>query len=244
MRIIPAIDMMGGRCVRLKQGAAGSKKEYESQPLRAALRWQSTGASWLHVVNLDGAFGQADANAHALAELLAGVNIPVQLGGGIRSLEDAARWLDLGVSRVILGTLAVADPAGVEQAVKRFGADRVAVGADAKENRIVIKGWVEESEKQLLPFVAEMEALGVRHIIHTDISRDGGDSGPNLADFAALCAHSHLRLIASGGFSKIEHFEQLEKLNCANLEGVIVGTALYERRLDLAALLRRFEGVC
>ncbi|NLP11466.1 1-(5-phosphoribosyl)-5-((5-phosphoribosylamino)methylideneamino)imidazole-4-carboxamide isomerase, partial [bacterium] len=149
MRIIPAIDMMSGRCVRLKQGLRSSKKEYESQPLRAALRWQSAGASWLHVVNLDGAFGQADANAHALAQLLTGVNIPVQLGGGIRSLEDAARWLDLGVSRVILGTLAVADPVRVEQAVKRFGADRVAVGADAKDNRIAIQGWVEETDKQL-----------------------------------------------------------------------------------------------
>lgn len=243
MRILPAIDMMGGRCVRLKQGLAASKKEYESQPLRAALRWQSAGASWLHVVNLDGAFGQADANAQALAELLAGVSIPVQMGGGIRSLEDASRWLGLGVSRVILGTLAVEDPASVAQAVKRFGADRIAVGADAKENRIAIKGWAEESGKQLLPFVAEMESLGVRHIIHTDISRDGGEAGPNLAGFAALCAQAKLNLIASGGFSKTEHFEQLEKLNCVNLEGVIVGTALYEGQLDLAALLGRFEGV-
>jgi len=243
VRILPAIDMMDGRCVRLKQGLASSKKEYESQPVRAALRWQSAGASWLHVVNLDGAFGQADANAHALTELLAAVNIPVQLGGGIRSLEDAARWLDLGVSRIILGTLAVADPGGVGQAVERFGADRVAVGADAKENRVAIKGWVEESEKQLLPFVAEMEALGVRHIIYTDISRDGGDTGPDLAGFAALCAQSSLNLIASGGFSKMEHFEQLEKLKCANLEGVIVGTALYEGLLDLATLIGRFERV-
>ncbi len=241
MRILPAIDMMGGRCVRLKQGLAASKKEYESQPLRAALRWQTAGASWLHIVNLDGAFGQADANAHALAILLAGVNIPVQLGGGIRSLEDAARWLDMGVSRVILGTLAVDDPAGVEQAVKRFGADRVAVGADVKENRVAIKGWVEQSEKQLLPFVTEMESLGVRHIIYTDISRDGEEAGPNLAGFAALGAQVNLDLIASGGFSKLEHFEQLEKLNCANLEGVIVGTALYEGQLDLTELISRFE---
>jgi len=240
MQIIPAIDLMNGCCVRLKQGVQDSKKEY-LPPADAAKRWQAAGASLLHVVNLDGAFGQANANRQIIVDLITNQSLAIQLGGGIRSLATAADWLDLGVSRVILGTLAALQVDAVGEAVRRFGADRVVVGVDAREDRIAIRGWLESSEKELLPFVRELESHGLRRIIYTDVARDGEHAGPNLAKLDQLCANTALQVIASGGFSKSEHFQSVVDLQHANLEGVILGTALYEGALDLAALIEQFQ---
>jgi phosphoribosylformimino-5-aminoimidazole carboxamide ribotide isomerase len=243
LQVIPAIDLMNGQCVRLKQGLKNSKKIYSNDPIAMAQQWQKAGASLLHVVNLDGAFGQADENVRAITDILHHVTIPIELGGGIRSLEDAAKWLALGIARVIFGTIAVTHPSVIRQAIVQFGTDPVIVGVDAKEDKIAIKGWEEQSEKLLLPFVHELEVLGLQQIIYTDVARDGEANGPNLKKLEHLCRNSRLQIIASGGFSKTEHFSQLASLGLDNIKGAILGTALYEGNLDLSTLIESFERV-
>lgn len=241
MQIIPAIDLIKGNCVRLKQGVQGTQKIYSSDPAAQALTWQNSGASLLHVVNLDGAFGQAEANAHAITAILRHTAIPIELGGGIRSVQDAERWLNLGVARVIFGTVAVTHPKVIKEAVQAFGAERVVVGVDAKDDTVAIKGWVEQSQKTLLPFVHDLEQLGVSRIIYTDVSCDGESHGPNLGKLDILADVCSLNIVASGGFSKLEHFDQLCQLGRSQIEAAIVGTALYEGELDLSVLIERYE---
>ncbi len=246
MQVIPAIDLMKGNCVRLKRGVQSTQKIYSSDPVAQACIWQNKGASLLHLVNLDGAFGEAEANAAAIAEIVKHLCIPVELGGGIRSLQDAEKWLTLGVRRVIMGTVAITNPQIIKQSIKQFGAEKVVVGVDAKDDKIAIKGWVEQSQQSLLPFVQALEQSGVRRIIYTDVDRDGEDRGPNLLKLDALADATSMHLIASGGFSKMEHFEKLQKLGKAQIEAAIVGTALYEENLDLSTLIDRYErkGAC
>jgi phosphoribosylformimino-5-aminoimidazole carboxamide ribotide isomerase len=241
MLIIPAIDLINGECVRLKQGARSSKKVYHSNPPQVARNWEQSGASWIHVVNLDGAFGQANANVRAISNLVEQTQCHVELGGGVRSLQDIEKWLGLGVRRVILGTLAVTQPEIVSQALQSFGVESVVVGVDAKRDKIAIKGWEEESARELLPFIVELEQMGVARIIYTDISRDGEGEGPNLDKLSEVAAAVRMQVIASGGFSKWNHFQNLQQLGAANIEGAIVGTALYENELTLSDLIDTFE---
>jgi phosphoribosylformimino-5-aminoimidazole carboxamide ribotide isomerase len=241
MLIIPAIDLIAGQCVRLKQGILGTKKTYSNDPAAMAVEWQQGGASWIHVVNLDGAFGQAGANARAITEIVDRTSCAIELGGGIRSLEDVRAWLEIGVRRVILGTAAVTNPEIAAEAVQHFGGERIVIGIDAKNERIAIRGWEEESSREVEPFVAELDAMGIQRIIYTDINRDGGDTGPNLERLEAIARSTRMRVIASGGFSRWEHFNDLLRITLNNIEGAIVGTALYEKELNLAELISRFE---
>ncbi|HNY92349.1 MAG TPA: 1-(5-phosphoribosyl)-5-[(5-phosphoribosylamino)methylideneamino]imidazole-4-carboxamide isomerase [bacterium] len=242
MLIIPAIDLMEGRCVRLKQGVQATRKIYADDPAAVAAQWEEEGATWIHVVDLDGAFGRTGANGRAITAILRRTGCAVELGGGIRTLEDIEAWLELGVARVILGTAAVLRPELAGEAVHHFGAGRIVVGVDARGERVAIRGWEEESAWQLADFVAAMETAGVRRIIYTDIARDGEGSGPNLARLEAIARSTGMGIIASGGISRPEHLAALAGLALANIEGAILGTALYEQELILADLIRICQG--
>ncbi|MDZ7317312.1 MAG: 1-(5-phosphoribosyl)-5-[(5-phosphoribosylamino)methylideneamino]imidazole-4-carboxamide isomerase [candidate division KSB1 bacterium] len=243
MIIFPAIDLLNGAAVRLKQGAEKSAKVYSTNPAETARQWQEAGAVFLHVVDLDGAFGRPEVNTAAIEAILKAVTIPVQLGGGIRSLEDAARRLEAGVHRVIFGTAALEKPELIEESLARFGVERVVVGLDAKQNKVAVKGWEEQTDADLFATAKRMRSLGVERIIYTDVGRDGLLSGPNLAAADSLARQTGLKVIASGGFSERRHFAELAALHNPLIEGAIVGTALYEKRLQLSDLINEFQKV-
>jgi len=232
MLIIPAIDLMDGRCVRLKQGARATRKVYADDPAAVAAQWEEEGAAWIHVVDLDGAFGSTGANGRAIAAILRRTSCAVELGGGIRTLEQIEAWLELGVARVILGTAAATRPELPGEAVRRFGAGRIVAGVDARGE--------EESAWELAAFIAALEEAGLERIIYTDIARDGEGSGPNLLRLEAIARATGMGIIASGGFSRPEHLAALASLPLTNIEGAIVGTALYEKELILADLIRTY----
>jgi len=241
MKIIPAIDLLGGRCVRLRQGEESTAVEYSDDPLEMGQRWVEEGASMLHVVNLDGAFGRAGVNVSIIRNMAREFGVPIQLGGGIRSMDDAVQWLDSGVSRVIFGTVAMTAPEIVSDTIKTAGSDRVIVGIDARADRVTIEGWGVQTGKEMSDFALEMVKIGVHRFVFTDVSRDGELSGPNIEDTVALADKLRQPVIASGGFSEIEHFERLLQTGCQYVEGAIIGKALYESRLNLGELLARFE---
>jgi phosphoribosylformimino-5-aminoimidazole carboxamide ribotide isomerase len=241
VHIFPAIDLLDGRCVRLKQGLEQTKKVYSSFPADVAIKWQGMGSRFIHVVNLDGAFGRARKNIEAIEDILSAVNIPIELGGGIRSYEDAASWLDLGVHRIIFGTVALTEPHVVEETVKKFGAERVVAGIDARNGRVTVRGWLDQTDKDAVELALEMKSLGVIRIVYTDVMRDGELVGPNITATLRLAEKTEMGVIASGGFSELQHFQDLADAENPSIEGAIVGTALYENRLDLAALIESFE---
>ena len=238
MIIYPAIDLRGGRCVRLQQGDFARETVYADDPVEAAGRWAAEGAAWLHVVNLDGALGRSgEANLAALARIRRAVDLPIQFGGGLRSVEDVDRVLGLGVARVILGTVAIREPEVVREALARYGAERIAVGIDARDGRVAIAGWVDVSEVEAVDLGRRMAALGVQRVVYTDVARDGMLTGPNVPATAALARETGLRVIASGGVSSLDDLEQLAAHAADGIDGVIVGMALYEGRLTLPEAL-------
>ncbi|NLD74948.1 MAG: 1-(5-phosphoribosyl)-5-[(5-phosphoribosylamino)methylideneamino]imidazole-4-carboxamide isomerase [Chloroflexi bacterium] len=238
MIIYPAIDLRGGRCVRLQQGDFARETVYADDPVEAAGRWAAEGAAWLHVVNLDGALGRSgEANLAALARIRRAVDLPIQFGGGLRSVEDVDRVLDLGVARIILGTVAIREPEVVREALARYGAERIAVGIDARDGRVAISGWVDVSEVEAVDLGRRMAALGVQRVVYTDVARDGMLTGPNVPATAALARETGLRVIASGGVSSLDDLEQLAAHAADGIDGVIVGMALYEGRLTLPEAL-------
>ena len=232
--IYPAIDLRSGKVVRLREGDPDRMTVYGDDPARTARRWLSTGARWLHVVNLDGAFGETDnANRSALESILQAAkefDARLQFGGGIRSLENFEAVLALGVERVILGTTAVEQPDVVSLAVRKHGVERIAVGIDARNGWVRIRGWKENSEISATDLVLRMRSLGLRTVIFTDVSRDGLGSGLNIASTRELARASGLDVIASGGVHTVEDVIAAKN---ANLAGVIVGRALYEGTIDL-----------
>ncbi len=240
MLIFPAIDLLDGKCVRLKQGKEKTAKVYHDNPAVIAQQWQDQGAGYIHVVNLDGAFGRAQKNIRAIEQIVNTVNIPIQLGGGIRSVDDARQWLDVGVSRVIFGTVAITEPEVIRNAVKLFGSDKVVVGIDAREDKVAIHGWETQTEKTTFQLALEMKEMGVRHLVYTDIKRDGELIGPNIDNTVALAEETQLNVIASGGFSRIEDLRALANARCEYIEGAIIGTALYENQLSLPELVKEF----
>lgn len=251
MIIFPAIDLRRGRVVRLRQGRPDAETVYEDDPVRAARRWVDAGATWLHVVNLDGALGNAGGGeprsklpaAHtALESILASVPARVQFGGGIRSLEDMARVLSLGVERVILGTLAVEQPDVVRDAVSRFGAERIVVGLDARDGRVATHGWTNVSDVDVITLGKAMRQAGLRRALYTDIARDGMLSGVNVDATAQLAAETGLRTIASGGVASIHDVQNLKAVEQHGVEGVIIGQALYGGALDLREALKVAHG--
>ena len=238
MIVIPAIDLIDGKCVRLTQGVEDTAKIYHDRPAEMARYWQDCGAQILHVVNLDGAFGRAEKNVETVKRILGAIDIPIELGGGIRSLADAEQWLALGVGRIIYGTVALDSPEIVSKSIARFGAEKVVVGIDARDEKVAIKGWEEQTEKSIFDLAHEMKALGVKRIVFTDVAKDGELKGPNIDTTVMLAERTRLNVIASGGFSQKEHFLRLVEKKCPFVEGVIVGKALYEGVLKLDEILR------
>ena len=240
MIVYPAIDMRGGRCVRLRQGDFAAETVFADDPADAARRWVDEGAAWLHVVNLDGALGEVGAdspNLAALERILRVVPAPVQFGGGVRSLGDVARLLGLGVARVILGTVAVRQPEVVAEAVAQHGAERVAVGIDARDGRVTVQGWTEAAETTAPELAARMAALGVRHAIYTDVGRDGMLVGVNVEGTVGLARASGLQVIASGGVASLDDVRALRAREDEGIAGVIIGMALYRGAIRLPEAL-------
>jgi phosphoribosylformimino-5-aminoimidazole carboxamide ribotide isomerase len=243
MIIYPAIDLRGGRCVRLRQGDVAAETVFADDPVGAARRWMEEGAEWLHVVNLDGALGEAGAaNLAALGRILAAVRLPVQFGGGLRSSEDVTRLLGLGVARVILGTVAVRRPEVVEQALAQHGAEKVAVGIDAREGYVAIHGWRDTSQVEAVKLAGEMRALGVRRVVYTDVRRDGMLSGVNIAMTVQVAHALEGEVIASGGVASLEDIRLVRAHEQDGIAGVIVGMALYRGALRLPDALQLIQG--
>lgn len=238
MLVIPAIDLRDGRCVRLVQGRPEQETVYGRDPAAVAAGWEGRGAAWLHVVDLDGAFTGLPQNEPAVRAILNAVHIPVQLGGGIRSMATIKRYLELGVQRVILGTAAVSAPSFLQQAVDTFG-ERIVVGLDCRDKEVCIEGWERTAGRSLTEFLAALAAAGVARVIYTDVRRDGMLQGPNMDSIAEMVAHARMPVIASGGVSSLDDIRALAALSPPGVEGVIVGKALYTGAFSLEDAIRQ-----
>ncbi|MFO1061862.1 MAG: 1-(5-phosphoribosyl)-5-[(5-phosphoribosylamino)methylideneamino]imidazole-4-carboxamide isomerase [Dongiaceae bacterium] len=236
MILYPAIDLKGGACVRLVQGEMASAVCFNDDPAAQARTFAAAGAEWLHIVDLDGAFDGRSVNGAAVEAILSAVDIPCQLGGGIRDLAAIERWLGRGVARVILGTVAVRDPELVARAAARWPG-RVAVGIDARGGKVAVAGWAEQSELTALELARRCQAAGVAALIHTDIERDGRLAGPAVEATAALADAVDLPVIASGGIASLEDLARLRDAPGRGIAGAISGRALYDGRIDLAAAI-------
>lgn len=233
--IYPAIDLRHGRVVRLKQGDPTQETKYADDPLIVARRWQEAGAEWLHVVNLDGAFGEPGKENQIALERILTTGLSVQFGGGMRDLDGIHRALDLGVSRVVIGTAAVRNPPLVELALDTFGPEQVALGIDAHEGQVRTHGWKQAASMTAVELGRQWAAQDVRWIIFTDVARDGMGSGLNLETTVQLAQETGLHVIASGGVASLEDVRQTYE---AGLSGVIIGRALYEGQVALRDALR------
>ncbi|CAG0960539.1 phosphoribosylformimino-5-aminoimidazole carboxamide ribotide isomerase [Anaerolineales bacterium] len=228
--IYPAIDLRGGKVVRLKEGDPARMTSYSDDPAETARRWLDAGATWLHVVNLDGAFGESDNASRKALEAVLKCGARVQFGGGMRSLDSIQAALSLGVNRVILGTIAVEQPEIVRDALKRFGAEHIAVGIDARAGLVRTRGWKDNSGVPALDLALQMREFGLVTVIFTDVSRDGLGSGLNIFATRELSEKSGLDVIASGG---VDTIDDVKAAKDARLAGCIIGRALYEGTIDL-----------
>ena len=232
MLVIPAIDLRGGRCVRLYQGSYQRETIYFDDPVKMAKLWRIQNARVLHVVDLDAARGGSEDHADnraVIARICQALDIPVQVGGGIRTLDDIEAALAAGVYRVVLGTVAAREPDLVSEAIDRFTCNKVVVGIDAKDGEVRVEGWTEGSGLDAVEMALEMERRGVRRIVYTDISRDGTMAGPNVAAYETLGRHlTKARITASGGVGSFEHLMRLDALQPFRVDSVIIGRALYE----------------
>ena len=238
MQLYPAIDMKNGQCVRLRQGAFKDITIYSDAPEKVAAHWQEKGASFLHLVDLDGALAGYSVNEEVIRRIADTVSIPIEIGGGIRSKEAVDRMLDLGVRRVIIGTKAAQHPEFLRDMVRTFGEEAIVAGVDAKDGMVAVEGWEKVSSLTASDLCLTMKEFGVRHIVYTDISRDGMLSGPNVEATRKLTEETGLDIIASGGVSCME---DLKCLHEAGIRGAIIGKALYENRIDLAEAVRLYE---
>jgi phosphoribosylformimino-5-aminoimidazole carboxamide ribotide isomerase len=232
MILYPAIDLKGGQCVRLLRGAMDQATVFGDDPAAQARAFADAGCRWLHLVDLDGAFAGRPVNGAAVEAIIGAVEVPVQLGGGIRDRATIESWLEKGVARVILGTAALRDPELVRSAAAAHPG-RIAVGIDARDGRVAVEGWAETSETQAAELARRFEDAGVAAIVYTDIDRDGAMAGPNVAATAALARGVRVPVIASGGIASMADLRALKESG-APLDGAISGRALYERRLDLS----------
>lgn len=241
--LYPAIDLKDGNCVRLFKGDMDAATVFNDDPAAQAEAFVDAGCTWLHLVDLNGAFAGEPVNAAPVEAILARVNVPVQLGGGIRDIATMERWLSAGISRLILGTLAVKNPALVKEACKLFPG-KVAVGIDAKGGKVAVEGWAEASELEVADLARQFEDAGVAAIIHTDIDRDGTLTGVNAEASSALANAVSIPVIASGGVKNLDDIRRVAA--AGNLEGVVTGRAIYDGGMDLKAALAiaRGEGAC
>ena len=238
MRIYPAIDIKEGKCVRLKQGNFENTTVYSNNPIEMAKKWEQFGAQYLHIVDLDGARSGKSINREIIQKIVHELSIPIQLGGGIRTLQDVERALNDGVQRVILGTSAVKNPELVKEAVKQYG-ERIVVGIDAKDGMVAIEGWEQISACSAIDFAKQMEQIGVQTIVYTDIAKDGMLEGPNIEAMKEMTQSVSIDVIASGGVSSKYDIIQLKE---TEVEGVIIGKALYTGNIDLRDVLEITKG--
>ena len=237
MQLYPAIDMKNGKCVRLTQGLFDNVKVYGDSPADMAKLWVSQGATFLHLVDLDGALAGHSVNESAIRAVVQQVDVPVELGGGLRSIEAVKSMLDLGVSRCIIGTKAAERPEFIRELVDAFGPERIVAGVDAKEGMVAVDGWERTSEMTASDLCLKMKEYGVQHIVYTDISRDGMLSGPNVTYTKMLTEKTGLDVIASGGVSCMEDLDMLYE---NGISGVIIGKALYENKIHLTEAFKKF----
>jgi phosphoribosylformimino-5-aminoimidazole carboxamide ribotide isomerase len=241
MLIYPAIDLRRGKCVRLQQGERHRETIYSDDPFATAAAFIAQGATWLHVIDLDGAFAEASPNRALIKKMANALSVRIQCGGGIRTLDDMAEMLDAGVARVILGTVAVRHPEVVKLAVKKFGPKKIAVAIDARDGRVATEGWERGSAIDALKFAIQLTEYSIDLAIYTDIARDGTLSGVNLSGLQAFLDETNLHLIASGGVRDLKDVESLHKLNHPRLNGVIIGRALYEGTIQLRDAIKIFQ---
>jgi phosphoribosylformimino-5-aminoimidazole carboxamide ribotide isomerase len=250
--VYPGVDLREGQCVRLRQGEAAEQTVYGENPVAMARRWAAEGAEWLHVVNLDGAFDGAlrpegegsslPVNLLRLRDIAAAVEVPIQFGGGVRSLRDIDLLLDMGASRVILGTIAVEQPEIVSAAVERFGRRRIAVGLDARDGLVATHGWQQTSHLTAVELGRQMAQRGIETVIYTDIARDGMLSGVNISATASLATQTGLQVIASGGVSSIDDIRGLCEVASMGVAGVIIGRAIYTGDVRLPEAIATAKG--
>lgn len=238
MKLFPAIDIKNGQCVRLRQGSFRDVLVYSNLPLNVAKEWEASGASFIHVVDLDGALVGYSVNEEAIKEIVNNINIPIQLGGGIRSIKDIENKLSLGINRVIIGTKAASDPGFMKEAISIFGPERIVAGIDAKDGIVAVEGWERLSDYNAVTLALEMKNIGVETIVYTDIAKDGMLQGPNIHYTAEMVEKTGLNIIASGGVSSLKDLELLKEIN---VYGAIIGKALYEKKIDFKQAVTMFE---
>jgi len=242
MILFPAIDLKDGQCVRLYQGDYSQVTTYSADPVEVAQRWQDAGAAWLHLVDLDGARAGHPVNSELIGRICRATGLKVEVGGGLRTLDEIERTLALGVERVILGTVVLTQRELLSEALQRWGA-RIVVGLDARDGQVAIHGWHETSGSKATELASELSAEGVQTFIYTDIARDGAMQGPNLVALQAMLnalEHTKSTLIASGGVSSLEDLRRIDELK---VEGAIIGKALYTGAIDLAEAVRMFTDI-
>ncbi len=235
MIIFPAIDLKDGACVRLRRGIAEDVKVYAQDPAEMARHWVAEGAEYLHVVDLDGAFKGEPAHTDVIRRIVKAIDIPVQVGGGLRETAHIEALLECGVRRVIIGTRALTNAETMESWIKRFG-DAVIVGIDARDGLVQVKGWVETTDTRAVDLAQFLDDMGVASIIYTDTSRDGMLAGASIESTSEMCKAVKCKVVASGGVSTLDDITQLRALGHSNLEGAIVGKALYEKHVSLPEL--------
>jgi len=238
MLLIPAIDLKNGFCVRLLQGESDKETVYSNDPAAMAVTFEEAGAKRLHLVDLDGAFQGEGANISSIRSILKNVSIPVQIGGGLRTEEDIDRMLALGVSAVIVGTMAVKHPDVLEKLLKKYTDEQIILGIDARNRKVSIEGWKESTEIQDVKFALRWKNSGIKRVVFTDISRDGMLSGPNLAALREMAEHTGLKIVASGGISSMDDLEQLKTLEPNGVDQAISGKAIYEGKIDLKRVFK------
>jgi len=230
MEVIPAVDIRGGRCVRLEQGDYSRETVFGDDPVKMAVRWSALGARRIHVVDLDGARDGSQANAEVVRQIVQTVDSSIQCGGGIRDISTLEHVIESGVNRVVIGTAAVKDPQMLRDAVATVG-DRLIVSVDAREGFLNLEGWTESTDITPIAFIDRLQAMGVQRIVYTDILRDGVDGGPNFEMYERLSAETSVKVVAAGGVGSVH---DLQRLADAGIEGAIIGRALYRGDIDLA----------
>ena len=242
MIIYPAIDLRQGKCVRLLQGEKKQEIVYHNDPVRVAEDFVLQGAQWLHMIDLDRAFGEDEHNLEIIKTVAARFpQLRIQCGGGIRSLDDIDELLQAGIARVILGTMAIREPKFTRSAAEQFGPQAVAVAIDARDGRVAVEGWTRTSEIEATALLDRLQDDGIQLAIYTDISRDGMMSGVNLAALKELLTKNTLKIIASGGIHQMSDLEELQQLNNPQLDGAILGRSLYEGKIDLRLAIQKYS---
>lgn len=240
MEVIPAIDLRGGRCVRLFQGDYGKETVFSDDPAAVARRWHESGATRIHVVDLDGARSGVRANRQAVEQIAAVAQVPIQLGGGIRTADSAVAALQAGVDRVVFGTAAIETPGEVDDALKRLGASRVIVSVDARQGKVAIRGWTADTAVEAVDLMREMVSRGVVRFMYTDIARDGTSAHPNFESIEAILGSIDRPIIAAGGIAEIADLERLARIG---VEAAVCGKAIYTGEIELAEAIRRVSEI-